>query len=238
MKDWIKPALFGSAIVVATVTVTTAWAAPKPAAAPTVQHVVNVGKPGVAPSGAPGNAPGAPAPAATQGASSTDLGGPPTKRVLKRNPFVPITTRYALQAESSSERSQPKTPASQGKKPAAQVEAVPVPMPEFALMGIFTAHGWPAALITTPLGKATVRVGDVVQGYKVTKIDLGSRQVLVEMRKHAFRLSMPRYTPKGLEAGGGGSKGGAPQTGEGSSMPMPSPPAPAPGGGPGGKGGN
>lgn len=202
--------------------VSPAGAEPKPA----VQNEVQVGQPAASPAAAPSAAPSA---APEKPESGLEAGGPPAKRVLKRNPFVPPTGGAAA-ATAPTAPSTPAPAADGGKKPEGgkvkpQVEEEAPEAPGFTLAGIFISGGHPTALLTTQAGVVEARVGDTVEGYKVKTINLVSRQVIVELRKHAFRISLPKDGPygsgsSGVEGSGGGgssSGGGGSSSGGGSS---------------------
>lgn len=193
--------------------VSPAGAEPKPA----VQNEVQVGQPAAAPAAAaPSAAPSADPQKPEQG---LDAGGPPAKRVLKRNPFVPPTAGAAVAPVTQA----PSGPAAEGGKKPEGGKAKPQPeeeapeAPGFTLAGIFISGGHPTALLTTQAGVVEARVGDTVEGYQVKSINLVSRQVVVEIKKHAFRISLPKDTPYGGASGAQGSGGAAPSSGGGDS---------------------
>jgi hypothetical protein len=199
-----------------------AWSEPKPTAAPTVQNDVHIGQPAAAPGAKPG-APGAP------GAAAPGMDAPPAKRILKRNPFVPPTAGMGT-TPSANPTPQHTAQGGEGTKgskggPKATPTPVAIEPPQFTLAGIFSSGGFPTALIMTPYGPVEARVGQTVQGYRVSSINLTSRQVIVQMKNHAFRVSLPKDTPYGKAGAGGG--GSAPPAGGGRPLP---PPPPAKGG--------
>lgn len=214
-----------------------AGAEPAPGAAPTVQNEVQVGQPAATPGAAPSTAPAPDKPA------GSDLGGPPAKRVLKRNPFVPPVGAVATPAGPA----KPTVPSTAGSTTGSQapgkkqpVEEVAPEAPGFTLAGIFISAGRPAALIATEAGVVEVHVGDTIEGFKVKTISLEGRQVVVEVKKYPFRISLPKDSPFGSNnagVNGGGAGGGAvalpPSGGASSSGGFPGGPG-APGAGGGG----
>lgn len=190
-----------------------AGAEPKPA----VQNEVQVGQPAASPAAAPSAVPSA---SPEKPDNTLNAGGPPAKRVLKRNPFVPPTAGAAAATLQTPSTAPPETNGGKkpegGKKPTPAVEEEAPEAPGFTLAGIFISAGHPTALLTTQAGVVEARVGDTVEGYKVKAINLVSRQVIVEVRKHAFRISLPKDSPYG-GSGAQGSGGAAPSSGGGSS---------------------
>jgi hypothetical protein len=203
--------------------------------APTVKTEVQVGPPGSTPV-APGTQP---APAASPAAAENPL-GPPIKRVLRRNPFVPPSMSGAGPSTASTPQTPvgptgPPRPTATTARPAPPPPEIKPDPPTFALVGIVTSRGFVRALLVTETGPREVRVGDTVQGFRVTAIDLDAREVTVQMKKHSWKVGLPKDTPYG--SGGapasGGSPGGQPPSGPppggppaGGPGPLPPPPAP------------
>ena len=179
----------------------------------------------VGPSGAPSGAPVATpttAPAAKPGRT-----GDVVKRPTPRNPFL----QPGASAPVDVHVKPPVGTLPVGPKPPTTPDVVktepPPPAPSFQLAGIVQSGGYLKALLLVGTDVATVKVGDRVQGYRVTSIDLTSRQVTVMMKKTAFRVKLPRETPYGTAKAEAPSKGsGGPSQG----APLPPPPAPAPAG--------
>lgn len=121
--------------------------------------------------------------------------------------------------------------------PAKPVEPEPE-APSFTLAGIFKMGGLTTALLMTESGPVEAHVGQSVGGYKVTSINEATRQVVVEVKNHAFRVSLPKDSPYGTSGAGGSKSGGAPPpkgdagapAGGSGSGPLPPPPPPAKGG--------
>ncbi len=198
---------------------------------------VNVGKGGQ--STPAGHA--SPGATSTPGAASTSAAapsGPPQNRVLKRNPFVPPSGASALansiaakakqKANDKTASKNTKTKTAGVKAPGAEATAASVAPPPFTLAGIVSGGGELKALLITGKGNTEARVGDSVDGYKVTSINLKTREVVVQMSDHAFKVQLPQDTPYGQGKGPGGAPAAPAANG-----PLPPPPAPAPAGAPG-----
>jgi len=82
------------------------------------------------------------------------------------------------------------------------------------------------ALLITDKGNTEARVGDTVDGFKVTSINLQTREVVVQMNDHAFKVQLPQDSPYGMGKGAAGAPAAAPAA----NGPLPPPPAPAPAG--------
>jgi len=162
------------------------------------------------------------------GGGSNDMPGPPQNRTLKRNPFVPPVGAhdFAIHVGATQEKEKKKGV----KSPAMVVE---IPAPTFELAGILSGGGEVRALLVGGSTNIEAKVGDVVQGYKVTSINPATREVIVTMSNHAFKVQLPKETPYGREAGGGQPKGGGGGGGHHGPLPPPPAPAPAPAGAPG-----
>lgn len=178
----------------------------------------------VGPSGAPGAPAAAPTTApAAKPARTSDV----VKRPTPRNPFLQPGANAPIVVRPVGPQSGTKPPVQ--KVPQPRVEpAPPPPEPTFQLAGIVQSGGYLKAMLIVGTDVATVKVGDRVQGYQVTSIDMTARQVTVTMKNTAFRVKLPRETPYGTakpsENPSKGS-GGPPQ-----GAPLPPPPAPAPAG--------
>jgi len=191
---------------------------------------VNVGKGGQ--SSPAGKA--SPAATSTPGAtSSAPAPGPPQNRTLKRNPFVPPSGQgAAIQAQLAAKAKAEKNKAGskdKGKRPGPEVAGSPPPPPTpppFTLAGIISGGGELKALLITGKGSTEARVGDTVDGFKVTSINLHTREVVVQMGDHAFKVQLPQDSPYGM----GKAPSGAPSAAPAASGPLPPPPAPAPAG--------
>ena len=179
----------------------------------------------VGPSGAPSAAPAVPAASPSAAPATKPVAA--TKRPTPRNPFVvPGSNQPAPPVPGPKGPSQPIVVGDKTVKPTPPTP--PVPPPTFTLAGIVQSNGYlKAMLVVGSKDVATVKVGDKIQGYRVSSIDLTSRQVTVMMRNTAFRVKLPRETPYGTAKADAPSKGsGGPPQG----APLPPPPAPAPAG--------
>jgi hypothetical protein len=114
---------------------------------------------------------------------------------VKRNPFVPPMTGAVDRqvptphqgATDDGGRARVPHPPNAGN-PVSHEAAVPAP--PFSLAGIVQSPNGTQALLGDKVSR-TVTVGDVVQGYRVTQIDIDGRAVTVDRQHHAFKLLMP-----------------------------------------------